>query len=46
MWRVDGNTTGNASAALATLGITGVVVMVECVHLGLAKEFSSCCITS
>jgi hypothetical protein len=46
MWRVDYNTTGNTSAALATSGVTGMVVTVECGHLGSAKEFSSCRITS
>jgi hypothetical protein len=30
MWQVDYNRTGNISAALATSGVTGMVVTVEC----------------
>jgi hypothetical protein len=50
MWRVDYNRIGNTSAALATSGVTGMVVTVECRYLGLRiqaeSKFSSRRITS
>jgi hypothetical protein len=34
MWRVDYNRTNNTTAALATSGVTGMVVTVECGQFG------------